>query len=48
MNEEPTRVQSRPNIANQGKLSFRKRYENAGYWTLLGIVLLFALWFLVS
>ncbi|MBT3994595.1 MAG: hypothetical protein HOF01_02245 [Chloroflexi bacterium] len=48
MNEEPTRVQSRPNIANQGKLSFRKRYENAGYWALLGIVLLFALWFLVN
>ena len=48
MNEEPTRVQPRRNIADQGRLSFRKRYENFGYWLLLGVVMMFALWFLVS
>lgn len=48
MNEEPTRVQPRRNIADQGKLSFQKRHENFGYWLLLGVTLLLALWFLVS
>ncbi len=48
MNKEPGRVQPRRNIATEGKLSFRKRYEAVGYWMLLAIVLLFVIWFLAS
>ena len=48
MNEEPSRVQPRPNIANQGKLPFRKRYENEIYWAIIGVFVMLALWFLVS
>lgn len=48
MNEEPTPVQPRRNIASTRKLSFRKRYEGVGYWALLSLVLLLAMYFLVS
>jgi hypothetical protein len=48
MNEEPKRVQPRPNIATDGQLPFRKRYEAVGYWALLAITLTLIIWFLVS
>ena len=48
MNEEPRRVQPRPNIVTAGQLSFRKRYEAVGYWALLAITLMLIIWFLAA
>jgi len=48
MNEEPGRIQPRRNIADTPVLSFRKRYEVVGYWVMLAIVLMLAIWFLTA
>ena len=48
MNEEPRRVQPRPNIAKGQRLSFRKRYEALGYWALLPVTLMLIIWFLAA
>lgn len=48
MSEEPGGVQPRPNIVDKRGLSFRKRYEVAGYWVLLSVVLAFGIWFLTA
>jgi hypothetical protein len=48
MNEEPRRVQPRPNIATGQRLSFRKRYEAVGYRALLAITLRLIIWFLAA
>ncbi len=48
MNEDPRRVQPRPNVASGGNLSLIKRYEAVGYWAVLGVVLMLIIWFLAS
>jgi hypothetical protein len=46
MNDNPRRIQPRPNVVTSGRLSFRKRYEAVGYWLMLTIVLVLVIWFL--
>ena len=48
MNEEPGRIQPRRNIIDRRGLSFRKRYEFVGYWIMLAVVLMLAIWFLTA
>ena len=48
MNDNPRRVQPRPNVVTGGRLSFRKRYEAVGYWAMLAIVLMLVIWFLAA
>jgi hypothetical protein len=48
MNEEPGRIQPRSNIVNKRELSFRKRYEAVGYWVMLAIVFMLAIWFFAA
>ncbi len=48
MNEEPGRIQPRRNIIDRRGLSFRKRYEVVGYWIMLAVVLMLAIWFLTA
>jgi hypothetical protein len=48
MNEEPGRIQPRRNIIDKPGLSFRKRYEVVGYWIMLAVVLMLAIWFLTA